>query len=65
MLFLLLRARFLIVVGISALVGIPMPEVVLIACEALLVLCLLDEVIDDVLVVLQLVELILFKVNGD
>ena len=51
-LLLLLRARLLVVVRVRALVRISMPVIVLVAGEALLVLCLLDQVIDDVLVVL-------------
>ena len=64
-LLLLLRARLLVVVWVCAFVRVSMPVVVLVAGEALLVLRLLDQVIDDVLVVLQLVELVLLEVDRD
>ena len=51
-LLLLLRARLLVVVRVRALVRVSMPGMGLVAGEALLVLRLLNQVIDDVLVIL-------------
>ena len=64
-LLLLLRARLLVMVRVRALVRVSMPGMGLVAGEALLVLRLLNQVIDDVLVILQLVELVLLEVDRD